>query len=77
MKNRRKLARVGDIISYKVFNETRRGTVIKRYSDYLIVALEEPRPLADWEHMVPAYSDPNEDSVYLHSSYIIEEYANG
>ena len=77
MKKRRKLARVGDVISYSVFDATRRGKVIKRYSEYLIIALEEPRKLADWEHMSPAYSNPMEDSVYLHSDYIIEEYGNG
>lgn len=77
MKKRRKLARVGDVISCSVLGAERRGKVIKRQSEYLIVALEEPRVLADWEHMVPAYSNPMEDSVYLHGDYIIEEYGNG
>ena len=73
---KRKLGRVGDVISYTVMNETRRGKVTMKSSEYLTVSLESPRTLQDWEKQFPATSNPMEDYVYLHSNYTIEAYGN-
>ena len=69
----RRLARVGDRITYGTGNGSRTGTVIRRQGEYLRVKLDEPRELNDWEKMYPQYNDPMEDNVFLHGSYTILE----
>lgn len=77
MKNRRKLARVGDKIEYTSRYKTLTGTVVKRTGEYLEVALDSPRELFDYEKTFKATADPMKDTVYLHSIYHIKEYGDG
>lgn len=74
---RRKLARVGDKIEYVFRYKTLTGTVVKRTGEYLIVALDSPREVLEYEKAFPAYADPMKDNVYLHGDYHIKEYADG
>lgn len=71
---RRKLARPGDVISYSTLKGMRRGTVVRKFSDYLEVKLDEPRELDDFEKRFKQFSDPYVDNVYYHSDYVIERY---
>ena len=61
----RRLARVGDRITYGTGNGSRTGTVIRRQGEYLRVKLDEPRELNDWEKMYPQYNDPMETGVLM------------
>lgn len=69
---RRKLAKVGDIISWSARGGHRRGVVTKKTSDYLYVRLDEPRQLEPYEIELKLDRDPMEDTVYYHSDYTIE-----
>lgn len=72
---RRKLARKGDVISYSWRTGERRGTVIGKRSDYLVVRLDAPRELEDYEVELKLDRDPYEDTVHNRSGYTIVEYA--
>lgn len=74
---RRKLARVGDVITYVFRGKKLTGTVIGKSSEYLKVKLDSPRELLEYEKQFPAYQNPMEDNVYLHGEYHIKEYGDG
>ena len=77
MKNRRKLARVGDRIEYTSRYKILTGTVVKRTGEYLEVSLDSPREVLDYEKAFHAIADPMKDTVYLHGIYHIKEYGDG
>lgn len=79
---RRKLARIGDRISFRTLGGLVEGTVAEIHSDYLYVDLDEPR--APYEHEIAISRleaslgrmepDLMRDTVNRHGEYTITRY---